>query len=499
MNRILQLAWLMPLFIAGCQSAYETADAMSVKALSTSSSPQKVSVYTTAKDTDKRLTLDYSVSFMPGTQPLETAAAIFVNPNKRFQKVLGFGGSITDASAEVFAQLPAEKQEEFLRAYFDKEDGIGYTLARVTIHSSDFGSESFTYIDEGDKALSTFSIDKDQALRIPLIKRATEAAGGSLLLYASPWSAPAFMKTNNNMLHGGKLLSEYFESWATYYTKFIEAYEAAGMPIWGISIQNEPMAVQRWESMIYTAEEERDFLKNYLGPIMEKAGYVDKKIVVWDHNRDLMAHRASVIFDDPEASKYAWGIGYHWYETWYTECYPHCDGFENLHENLALVSASYPDKPILFTEGTVEGFTPERYQHWPNAERYGMSMIRDFNRGNSGWTDWNVLLDERGGPNHVDNFCFAPVHGDTQTGELIFTPSYYYIGHFSKFVQPEAQRISTSRNKGMLLATSFANVDGTMATIVMNMTEDPVDYSLFVGTAEAKLKIPARAMQTLTY
>ena len=386
-------------------------------------------IFTTAKDTDLRLTNTGSKEFKPGSQPPETVNSIFVNPDKQFQKILGFGGSITDASAEVFAKLPENKQQEFLEAYFDKENGIGYTLARITIHSADFSSESFTYVEDGDKELTSFSIDRDKNFRIPLIKRATDAAGGELLLYASPWSAPAFMKTNKSMLFGGKLLPEYYDSWARYYVKFIESYEKEGMPMWGISIQNEPMAVQRWESMIYTAEEERDFLKNHLGPIMEQSGYGDKNIVVWDHNRDLMAHRANVIFGDPEASKYAWGIGYHWYETWYTDCYPHCDGFENMHENLALVNQSFPDKPILFTEGTVEAFSTDKYQYWPNAERYGFSMIRDFNRGTVGWTDWNLLLDQTGGPNHVSNFCFAPIHGDTSTGELIYTPTYFYIGH----------------------------------------------------------------------
>ncbi|MAE55003.1 MAG: glycosyl hydrolase, partial [Porticoccaceae bacterium] len=300
-------------------------------------------------------------------------------------------------------------------------------------------------------------------------------------------------------LFGGKLLPEYYDSWARYYVKFIESYEKEGMPMWGISIQNEPMAVQRWESMIYTAEEERDFLKNHLGPIMEQSGYGDKNIVVWDHNRDLMAHRANVIFGDPEASKYAWGIGYHWYETWYTDCYPHCDGFENMHENLALVNQSFPDKPILFTEGTVEAFSTDKYQYWPNAERYGFSMIRDFNRGTVGWTDWNLLLDQTGGPNHVSNFCFAPIHGDTSTGELIYTPTYYYIGHFSKFVGPDSVRISTSVSRNVVLATSFLNPDGTMATIVMNKSNDSINYSFFLNDRQVDLTIPPRAMQTLVY
>ncbi|MGL1958266.1 MAG: glucosylceramidase [Colwellia sp.] len=457
----------------------------------TSIKPTTIEVYTTAKDTDKRLTLTDKVTFKQSIQPTEGQVSIFVNPNKRFQKILGIGGAITDASAEVFAKLPTDKQEEMLKAYYDPKEGIGYTLARTTIHSSDFGSGSHTYIKEGDKSLASFNIDHDREFRIPLIKSAIQAAGGNLTLYASPWSAPAFMKSNNNMLQGGKLLPEYYDTWATYFTKFIKAYEAEGMPLWGITIQNEPMAVQRWESMIYTAEEERDFLKNYLGPIMEKAGYGDKNIVVWDHNRDLITNRANTIFDDPEAAKYAWGIGFHWYETW--------AGGKTMHDNLALIQESYPDMKLMFTEGTNENFSAERYQYWPNAERYGNSMIKDFNRGTVGWTDWNILLDQNGGPNHVSNFCFAPIHADTTTGELIYTPAYYYIGHFSKFVRPNAQRVSTSSSRSVLLTTSFVNEDDKMATIVMNQTDEKINYNFIVSGKQLVLTIPARAMQTLVY
>ena len=462
---------------------------------------ESLTVYTTAKDTNQRLAKTGIYQFKPRIQPTEGEVSIFVNSSKQFQKFLGIGGSFTDASAEVFAKLDNAKQEEFLKAYFDDDEGIGYSLARTTIHSSDFGSASHTYIEEGDKSLESFSIEKDKQFRIPLIKRATAAAGGELLLYASPWSAPAFMKSNNNMLRGGKLLPEYYDSWARYYTKFIEAYENEGMPIWGISIQNEPMAVQRWESMIYTAEEERDFLKNHLGPTMHKAGYEDKKIIVWDHNRDLIVERANIIFDDPEAAKYAWGIGYHWYETWYRgdDCYPHCKGHENRNENIGLVYNSYPDKHILFTEGTIEAFSPDKYQYWPNAERYGREMIRDFNRGTVGWTDWNLLLDHTGGPNHVSNFCFAPIHADTRTNELIYTPTYYYIGHFSKFIRPDAHRISTSSSRSLLLATSFMHEDNQIATVVMNETDQAIDYHLFADMQQVSLTIPARSMQTLVY
>ena len=279
----------------------------------------KSQVYTTAHSTNLKLTLTDSLKFEGFKQPLETDASIIVDVTKEFQTFLGIGAALTDASAETFYKLTEANQAKFLEAYYNQEKGIGYSLGRTIIHSCDFSTSSYTYIEEGDKELTTFNIDHDKKYRLPFTKKAIEAAGGKLTMYASPWSPPAFMKSNNDMLKGGKLLPEFYQPWANYYAKFIKAYEAEGIPIWGLTIQNEPMAVQRWESCIYTAEEERDFLKNYLGPTLEKEGLGDKNIIVWDHNRDLISNRANTIFEDPEASKYAWGIGFHWYERWAAE------------------------------------------------------------------------------------------------------------------------------------------------------------------------------------
>ena len=452
---------------------------------------REVQVYTTAKNTDMRLEKTEETAFKEAKQATETEVAVFVNPNKKFQTHIGIGGSITDAAAEVFAKLPEEKQEEFLTAHYDVENGIGYTLTRTSIHSCDFSSSSYTYVSNQDKDLKTFSIDHDRKYRIPMIKRAIEAAGGELLVYASPWSPPAYMKSNKNMLHGGKLLPKYYDSWALYYTKFIKAYEKEGIPIWGITVQNEPMATQIWESCIYTAQEERDFLKNHLGPVMEKEGLGYKNIVVWDHNRDLIVDRANTIFDDPEAAKYAWGIGFHWYEDW--------TGSDMMFNNLDRVKESYPDKKLLFTEGCADSFEPNKYQYLPNAERYGKSIINDFNEGTVGWTDWNILLNQRGGPNHVENFCFAPVHANTNTGELIYTPSYYYIGHFSKFIRPGARRVSTASSRSHLLSTSFMNKDGKMATVVMNHTNQKIDYKLYIDRKAVGLSSLPHSIQTIVY
>src|SRR6266567_1464309 len=277
---------------------------------------REVAVYTTADNSNHRLSATDTLAFKHLGQPLETQICVFVDPVKRFQTILGVGGALTDAAAETFAKLPKPKQQEILNAYFDVNNGIGYTLARTNIHSCDFSSGSYTYVNEGDKELQSFSVNHDKQFRIPFIRQALATAGGKLTLFGSPWSPPAFMKDNNNMLHGGKLKLEFYQSWANYYTKFIKAYQKEGIPVWGISIQNEPMATQKWETCIYSAEAERDFLKNYLGPTMKREGMGDKKIIAWEQKRDLVYQRASTILKDPKAARYVWGIGYHWYEPW---------------------------------------------------------------------------------------------------------------------------------------------------------------------------------------
>ncbi|WP_338646281.1 glycoside hydrolase family 30 protein [Flavobacterium sp. KS-LB2] len=485
MKRITTAVLLVTSFFAFSQQKSQA------KRNSFSTKDKTIIVYTTAENTKLRLTQTDKLSFSSSKQPLETEISVFVEPTKTFQSFMGIGGAITDASAEVFARLSKEKQQELLNAYYDKEKGIGYSLLRTTIHSSDFSSGSYTYIEEGDSDLKTFNIDHDRKYRIPMIKEAIKTAGGKLLLYVSPWSPPAFMKSTGNMLKGGTLRPEYSQAWANYYAKFIKAYEKEGMPIWGLTVQNEPMATQTWESCIYTAEAERDFLKNFLGPTLKKEGLGDKKIVVWDHNRDLMNQRANVIFSDPEASKYAWGMGFHWYETW--------AGGAPMFENVQKVNEAYPTKNLLFTEGCVEKFDAKKYQFWANGERYGTNMIHDFNNGTVGWTDWNILLDQNGGPNHVGNFCFAPIHADTKTGELIYTPSYYYIGHFSKFIRPDAKRVSTAVSRSSLISTSFLNKDGKMVTIVMNQGEKNVTYNLIIANEKTVIEIPAHGIQTLVY
>jgi len=448
-------------------------------------------VHTTSQAGAERFAVQTLPAAVAATQPFENETAVFVNTGKRYQKVFGFGGAITDAVAEVYARLTPPAQQEFLTAYFDTRKGLGYNVVRTTIHSSDFSSASYTYVNDGDRSLSSFSIDHDREHRLPLLKSALAAgkrSGTAVKVFASPWSAPAWMKSNGSMLGGGTLLPGDRDLWARYMIKFVQAYEKEGIPIWGLSVQNEPMAKQRWESMIYTAKDETDFVAENLGPALKKARLGDKKLVVWDHNRDLLPQRAAHILSDPRARPYIWGVGFHWYETW--------AGGDPMHRNVAAVHEAYPDINLLMTEATVEKFDPAKMQLWANGERYGSQIIGDLNAGAVGWIDWNMLLDTKGGPNHVGNFCFAPLHA-SDDGQLIYTPSYAYLGHFSRYIRPDAQRIGASTSRSTLETVAFRNADGTVAIVVLNKRDTAQRYRLFIDQKEVAIDIPAHAIQTV--
>jgi glucosylceramidase len=463
MKQLLIVSTLLSL--AACTENKEKAKVLSASVNDFSVEGKSIVVYTTADTANYRLTPTDTLQFADFGQPKETQPCVFVDPSKTYQTFLGIGGALTDASAETFAKLSKDKQQEFLNAYYNPQSGIGYTLARTNIHSCDFSSGSYTYVNNNDEELKSFNIEHDKQYRIPFIKQANAATGGKLTLYASPWSPPAWMKDNNDMLHGGKLKPEHYQTWANYFAKFIKAYEKEGIPVWG--------------------------LKKYLGPTLQKEGLGDKKIIAWDHNRDLIYQRASTLLNDPEAAKYAWGIGFHWYEDW--------SGADQVFQNVGKVAESFPNKNLLFTEGCNGPFKMENINSWKLGERYGRSMINDFNNGTVGWTDWNVLLDEIGGPNHVKNYCFAPIHADTRSGQLIYTNAYYYIGHFSKFIKPGAKRIISSASRSPLLTTAFKNEDGKTAVVVMNSGDQEMPFHLWVAGKAAPVKSLPHSIMTLVF
>lgn len=436
-------------------------------------------VIETARNSGHRLS-----QVAPPTPTPAAADALTLRPAEQFQEMVGFGGALTESSAWVLAQLPPEKRLEVIRRYYDPTEGIGYTLARTHINSCDFSLNIWSLAEvPGDYDLLHFTLAPMRRWLLPLLRDAQQVAGPDRFrLVASPWSPPAWMKTNNRVDEGGSLRWDFRQPWANFYVRFIQAMEQEeGIKVWALTVQNEPEAQQRWESCLYTPEQERDFVRDYLGPTLQRAGLEGVKIIGWDHNRDKIEARAATLFTDPAAAKYFWGLGLHWYVS---KDFAASSRVHTLH----------PGKPILFTEGCWEG--GKNLGIWEHGEGYATQMIGDISNWVCGYIDWNIVLDQRGGPNHVGNFCDAPVLVDTTTKEVRYTAAFYYIAHFSKYVQPGARRIGSAGGPAALQSVAFANPDGSLVLVVLNRTDEAVGFALATGGETLACTIPARAIQS---
>ena len=436
-------------------------------------------IYLTSKESEAR------IKKIPESELLHDSKtelrSIKVDKNQIRQSILGFGGAFTEASASIYNELDGDKKSEIIQAYFG-DSGNQYNMGRTHINSCDFSLGNYALCEEEDRKLDGFSIERDKKMLIPFIKEALNEASSPVLIMASPWSPPPWMKTNNQMNHGGKLKEEFQDTWAEYYCKYIEFYERDGVPIWGISVQNEPEAVQTWDSCIYTGEEERDFIKNFLGPALKRNKYLDKKLVIWDHNRDVMVERSRTVLSDPDAAQYVWGTGFHWYNG------DHFDEVQKVHDE-------FPDKELIFTEGCQEG--GPHIGSWDLGERYATSIINDLNRYTVGWIDWNLLLDERGGPNHVGNYCSAPIIVNTKTQELLYQSSYFYLGHFSRFFSRGDKIVECENTTSQLLSLSGIKKNDKLTTTIMNKEEDSIPFLYDNGSEKKSYSIPPRSIVTI--
>ena len=403
-------------------------------------------VIVTKKDSDLKLS-EIKDGIKTNKEP-----SIILDENTKYQKWIGFGGAFTESACYNLYRINPKLREEALKCYFG-EEGIGYTMGRVSIHSCDFSLNSYQYIKENDEKLETFDISRDRWFTIPVIKEAQKILGSKISFLASPWTPVPFMKDNNSPIRGGHLLRKYYDLWARYMVRFIDEYQKEGINIDYMSVQNEPQAIQRWDSCIYSKEEERDFVK-VLGPKL-KEKHPNVKLCIWDHNRDIMVERAKAVYDDKEASQYVWGTAFHWYVS---EDFMNVEKVHNLN----------PSKHLMFSEGCVEG---QLFGKWESGERYARNILEDMNHFNEVYLDWNLFLDETGGPNHVNNLCDAPIIVHVNHERLIKESSYYCIGQFSKFIKPEAYRIGVN-NKTGLRVTSFKNVDNSIVVVVLNEKEN---------------------------
>ncbi len=437
---------------------------------------------------------------------------IKLNPEQKFQEILGIGGSFTGSSAYVLNRLSKEKREEVIKAYFSPE-GAEYSLMRSQIGGSDFSVYSYSYAEtHGDKELNDFTIQEDLKELIPLIKDAQKVSKDGFNIIASPWTAPRWMK-DNNAWYGGSLKPEYVSTWALYISKYISDYEKQGIPIWGITPENEPLGNDsHWDSMHFTAEQMRDFIKHHLGPQFQK-DKINSKILCFDQNRDEVKKWTETILGDKEAAKYIWGTAVHWYSStvsWYPEV-------------LNEVHNKFPDKHIIHTEGCIDNdvpvwqndnwywdklatdwgyeWAPEKDKHlhpmYVPVSRYANDIIGGINSWLTGWIDWNIVLDDKGGPNHASNWAIAPVLVKPETKEVYYTPLFYVMNHFSKFIRPGAHRIGFECSSKDLMVTACINKDNNIAVEIYNSTEKEIKYSIQIGGKNINYHIPSSALQTV--
>jgi len=441
----------------------------------------KLKIFVTSRDdSSKRISLSTIEELSKDRS--NTKSKITIEPKNKRQEILGFGGSFTEASSSIYKELDEDKKEEIIESYFG-ENGNKYSMARTHINSCDFSLGNYAHVeDENDLELKTFSLERNKISLIPMINDALKKRKNNIRIMASPWSPPAWMKTTGEMNFGGKLKSEYRDTWANYYCKFIESCEKENVPIWGLSIQNEPEAKQTWDSCIYTAEEERDFIKNHLGPALKKHNLLDRKIIIWDHNRDVMVERARTVLSDPGAAKYVWGTGFHWY------CGDHFDNVKKVHDE-------FPDKQLIFTEGCQEG--GPHIGSWDLGERYATSIINDLNRWTVAWIDWNLILNEQGGPNHVGNYCSAPIIVDTRSQDLLYQSSYYYIGHFSRFILPGDKIINSKNTNDTIDVLSSINDQNIVSTVIQNKNDSCVELNYNRDNVSFVFTIPKRSIVTV--
>lgn len=491
---------------------------------------------------------------------------IVIRPDIIKQTISGIGTSFTESSAFVLAHLDPDRRSEVMEKLY-AETGANFSLTRTTIGSTDFSVEGkLSYAEvEGDTELKHFNIspDHDGFSRkqypgiqdesfdlLPMIKEALaikeKQDDKTLSIIASAWTAPPWMKTidtwfikgseqNNWQGTGGELKPEHVSTYANYLVKYLDAYQDAGVDIWGLTPVNEPHGNSgNWESMHFTAETQNEFIKGHLGPKLRESNHGDTRVLIYDQNRDHLEHWADVIFSDPETAPYVYGAAVHWYSST-VNVYE--DVFERVHEK-------FPNFAIIHTEGTIDDLgkpapggvlDPDRFQEsdwfandkfwwnenatdwaytatWaPNnhehpiytpVHRYARNIIVSLNHWMEGWVDWNAVLDQKGGPNHAGNFCGAPIMIDVETGEVYYTPIYDVLAQFSKTIRPGDKAVQADKHlenldDDALHTSATINSDNLLSVQLLNTTKQPIAYHLVIGVQEVQINLPANSLQTV--
>ena len=472
----------------------------------TSEKTLSVKVLETSKNGNK---LSHVTNFTKANK----VSSIIVNPEIKYQKITGFGGSFTEASAHLLNKLSSKNRDSILAAYFSKE-GANYSLTRTHMNSCDFSLSNYSYSPvEDDTELTHFSIQEDKDDLIPMIKDAMEISENGFNIIASPWTASPWMKDNNSWV-GGKLLPKYYDTWALFFSKYLAAYKDEGIDIWGFTVENEPHGNgNNWESMHYSPKEMTDFVQFNLGPKLEADGYGNTIILGYDQNRAGLQEWIDEMYRDEASSRYFDGTAIHWYES----------TFDFFPEALQYAHNKAPTKYLIETEGCIDSEIPKwkddgwyweknatdwgydwreeskKYLHpkYAPVNRYARDIIGCLNNWVDGWIDWNMVLDTQGGPNWFKNWCIAPVIVDLEKDEVYFTPIYYIMAHFSKYIRPEAEIIDVLKSDDDLMVTAAKNTDGSIAVVIFNEEGETKNFKLTLGEKATSISISANAIQTI--
>ncbi len=406
--------------------------------------------------------------------------AVNLYPELAFETLEGFGGAVTDSAAYVYSRMDEAQKRRLMEAYFSD---MGYTLLRVPLDSCDFSLGPFEALsDPADQDLRGFSFEREGKYILPMLRDAQAAAGRPLRLMLSPWSPPAFMKTNGKRTNGGGLKPEFRELWAEYLCRYIREFQERGFAVSRVSLQNEPRAVQTWDSCLYTAAEQREFLKRYMRPAMERHGLTEVGVFLWDHNKERLYEWMREAMDE-ESAPLVSGAAFHWYSG---------DHFEALE----LFRRAFPDKKLILSESCIEFSKFSETDDAGRALRLSHELIGDLNHGATAFYDWNLLLDETGGPNYVGNNCLAPFLYDTIEKKLKPQFLQKHLAHFSRDLLPGSVRIGHSVYTRELDATAWKRPDGRLAVLLLNQSERTLPVCVRMRGLEAAFSLPPRSLST---
>ena len=433
---------------------------------------------TTYKDNVKK-TVNENIAFIEDDERENELINLY--PEVEYQQVEGFGGALTDSAGYVYSLMDVEQKEEMISNYFGK-DNMKYDLVRIPIDSCDFSLEHYEAdSDEADENFDKFSFERVEKYIIPLLDDVEKKYGEKIEIMLSPWSPPVYMKTNGDRNHGGKLKKEYTKRWADYICRYIEEYRSRGYKVTKLTMQNEPKAVQTWDSCVYTAKEQKEFLKNYMWPALVEHKLDDIEIYIWDHNKERAFEWANTIIDE-ETDQMVAGIAFHWYSG---------DHFEALQ----MIKEKFPNKKLLLSEACIEYSKFAAADYLKNAQKYAHDIIGNFNNGMNTFLDWNIVLDEIGGPNHVGNFCDAPYLYDTKNKKLIESNICGHLWHFSHFIEKGAVRIGFTKYTDQLDVTAFKK-GNKIAVVMLNRTEEKIPAYLRLNGHCAEVAVEPNAIAT---